>query len=271
MNKLHCIKLVKHSSLKSTLLMFTLMAYAVFYLSIDCNSQNTSVQNLEVMVQLFANGKYEAASTVLEDLAKKHPDNPSIFLWQGRTDFELTRWSEARDAYKRYLELATLPKDKVEAFAAIAKTHREEANCGLAEEWCQKALAIQPNNSDINNLCFEPCEEHDNKNFWNVGLFGICGGGNNWWSWVLGLLIYLPGLLMGSVQTGGFYRVHQEIKNGSIDGAGGISFVMTLIGTAIGFIIFWGIPSSTMKWIVMGSVCLIASGMAWNIATDQSY
>ena len=232
-------------------------------------SQNNSAVNLDLAIQLFTNQKFEHASTILEELAQKYPDSAAVFLWQGHTNFELARWKEARNAYKQYLDLVSTPKNKAEACVAIAKTHRMDSNCGLAEEWCQKAALHRPADTSIENQCKETCKQDSTGGFWKIGLFGICGGRSSWWGWLIGLLIYIPGLFMGAFQTGGFYRSHQLMNNGTTDGAGGAAFIMGIIGTAIGYILFWGIPASTMKWILMGFICIMNGGLAWNVATHQ--
>lgn len=93
------------------------------------------------------------------------------------------------------------------------------------------------------------------------GLAGICGARSVWWGWVIAIFIYVSGLVYGSASTGATARAQMEAQ-GQRAAAPAMAFVYALVGTPIGFMIFWGLPGSVLSWVLLVLVVLIASSIS---------
>jgi len=222
---------------------------------------------IAVATKLHSEGKSEEASSILEALVRSYPKQPEAYLWLGRAEVASGQLEEARDAFRHYADLSTSPKSKAEGYRGIARTHLKENDRGLAETWYRKAKELQPDDTTLAKEMDEGLREPKKEGseafgFFNQGLFGICGGRSVWWGWVLGLVLYVPALLVGSANSGRSLRAQYEQMNADPRSAAGAAFFMSLIGAGIGFIIFWGLPGSVLAWCLLGTIAMFAGGIA---------
>jgi len=116
-----------------------------------------------------------------------------------------------------------VPDEKVKGYVGIARAHHKEKNVGLAEQFYKKAHELTPSDAQLKKewtdaisgkTSSEPKKDakKDDKEaeiasgFWSIGFFGVCGGRTAWWTWVIGIIIYIPFKLLVACLAGGYCR-----------------------------------------------------------------
>ncbi len=108
------------------------------------------------------------------------------------------------------------------------------------------------------------------QTFFREGIFGMCGGRSAWWGWLLGFAFYIPGVAMGAANAGQIVRRQYLDMGADPDKSGAHAFCCGVIGTPIGYILFWGLPGSFLGWCLLGFVTLMVANIAAAAAVQNA-
>jgi Tetratricopeptide repeat len=101
---------------------------------------------LEAALGLHALGKFQEAGDQLARLVEKFPDGREALYYLGLCRIETKQWKEAREALKRFAELAP---ENPESRRFIGDTFFQEQMYALAAVWYEKSLAIDPKDDEV--------------------------------------------------------------------------------------------------------------------------
>jgi tetratricopeptide (TPR) repeat protein len=90
-------------------------------------------------------GRYEDALTDLNSVLAITPDSYVAVYQRANVEYELGKYAEAKVDFKRMQRLTTRSS---EAYIGLARCAVKENNLGLANEYLDQAVQIDPNNSD---------------------------------------------------------------------------------------------------------------------------
>jgi tetratricopeptide (TPR) repeat protein len=228
---------------------------------------------LERAVSFYSDKHFAEAAAILQSLVESNANRKDAYLWLGHSRSELQDWASARDAYKKYVDLA--PKD-VEGPRGVARTYESEGNRDLALLWYRKALELEPSNERLKqavarldssaappaspvavpslSISSEAKDAPEKKGFWSTGLAGLVGAREVWWGRVLAVILFAFWLLSGAQQ--GTRTIRERMPNVPE----GVFVVYFIVTTAAFYIAYWGIPSGS-GWGLMG-LCILAAVLA---------
>lgn len=229
---------------------------------------------LETAVSFYSEKQYSAAAAQLQSLIESDPTRKEAYLWLGQTRAELQDWAAAREAYKKYADLA--PQD-VEGPRGVARSYEGEGQKDLALLWYRKALELEPGNQRLRQTVDQlaqddpaagppqpspkpPAPTPARKGFWQEGVAGLLGARNVWWGRVIAVVIFAIWLLHGAQQ--GTRMLKERMPNLP---SGAIAFQYVL-STVLLYILYWGIPDG-FEWGLMGLSLL--AGLTVVRATSQ--
>ena len=86
---------------------------------------------------------------------------------------------------------------------------------------------------------------------------------------MIGLIVYVPGLIWGAICSGAMARAQADASHGDAGVAAGTAFFSSGIGTGLGFIVFWGLPAGPIGWCVLGGVAILTALIAASAAKAQ--
>ena len=231
---------------------------------------------LETGVSLYADKKYSEAASYFETLTRDHPERGEAFLWLGQARANLKDWQAAREAYKRYVELA--PKD-AEGPRGVARTYEAEGQNELAVLWYQRARSIEPANAEIKaaierlaaastpdaaqpppvkaapSTAPPKPSEASRTTFWYVGLAGIVGARTVWWGRLIALFIFTLTLVNGSAMNGKMLNEKMPHVPASA------LMITTALGVSVSYVVWWGIPDG-WRWALLGACVIVGVGAA---------
>ncbi|MCP4896796.1 MAG: tetratricopeptide repeat protein, partial [bacterium] len=236
----------------------------------NVDAYDTDLQNA---VRLYSERHLPEASRILERLTSMNPERKEAYLWLGKTNYRLEQWPAAQAALETYTQLAPTDPDGPRV---LARTYLGEANHELAVLWFKKALDLAPDNDDIRwelertqrlldgtEEIGQPAIVEDDEakpGFWRKGVGGLLGARKALWTRIIAIAIYGIMSLLGSVQSA---AVNSNLYGSN---AGAASFFSGIFGGSFFYILFWGIPSVTMAWVVAGVwifvLALISAGVA---------
>ncbi len=243
-------------------------------------AQNAST--LDKAVELYAAEKYEDAAFLLQQFTSSHPDAKEGFFWLGRTQLRLQNQESAKQALRRYLELA--PNGDVQVFRDLAALYERNGEASLALLYYRKALDLEPRNTTLREAVARldragappaldspaaagpavavPAEAGGKRNrppdeelgFWKKGLAGVCQARRVWWGRLLAVVLFAFWLINSS------FGLARNIRASSIPRAGLLSGAVPSV--AILYILYWGVPINAVGWLLMGLSCLISLTVA---------
>jgi tetratricopeptide (TPR) repeat protein len=229
---------------------------------------------LEKAVSFYSDKQYSAAAAQLQPLVESDPTRKEAYLWLGHARAELQDWTAAREAYKKYAELA--PKD-IEGPRGVARSYEGEGKKDLALLWYRKALELEPGNKrlrrTVDQLANEdpseglpqsssgpPAAAQTREGFWKEGVAGRLGARNVWWGRLIAVVLFAMWLLNGA-QHG--TRILKERMPNLSSGAVALQYAFS---TVLLYIVYWGIPDG-FEWGLM-ALSLLA-GLTVVRATSQ--
>ena len=230
---------------------------------------------LEQAMSPYSERRDEEAAVLLRALTMRYPDRKEAFLWLGHAEFRLGHWEPAREAYKRYHELA--PQDALGPHR-VAKTYEAEGNRTLEEFWLRKVLDIESDNKEARSRVDQltggpdvppppaagaPEDPDAGRPFLKKGLVGLCGARKVWWGKLIAAVIFGLGWMSGVVHTGIVSNKVSEM--GGCGGAAG-AFIGFLFGQSIWWILYWGVPRIWWVWCCMAGLILVGSALAAGVA-----
>ena len=246
----------------------------------DAGAGEASVEAaVEKAVRLYTEEKYSEAADVLEEWKTRSPDSKEVFVWLGRCRMKLRQYTEAREAYKKYCDLA--PED-IEGPTGVARTYRHQGDQELAELWYERALELEPSNAELEDelaqvrrgeLGPEPSPggtpqgaagaapvQEEKVGFWRQGVAGVCGARNSTGGRVLAVIIFVVMALAGAAQGGVLFAGMYG------EAAPGFAFFGTWLGTGFFYVLYWGWPSSGGQWFWMIAYIVVATLICTGVA-----
>ncbi len=235
----------------------------------DLRGQDLSAANadydvrLEKGVELYSQSKYAEAEVFFLNLTNSAAARKEAYLWLGHALSKQGKWAQARDALKRYGELA--PND-TEGLIQTARSYEAENNKALAKLWYKKAQDRDPKSEQIRKALEqldhegavvvpppEAANHQSNSNnsppsdatFWNTGLAGVTGARSVWW----GRAIVLMFMVMGIV--GGWNNVARMRERHPLLPPFGF-FLAAAFGAVVSYVLLWGIPAG-WNWAWLGA------------------
>jgi tetratricopeptide (TPR) repeat protein len=246
---------------------------------------------LEQGIQFYSDNKFEEAAAGLESLTETNPNNKEAFLWLAQAESHLQNWNSAREAFRRYSELA--PRD-AQGPRGVGKTYEAEGNTTLALMWYRRAQDIEPANAEIAAALKrvgqtqsqaapvsapstpqssqpaavkpQPASPHPVPaaagGFWQVGLAGVLGARTVWWGRLIVLVIFVFTLLNGSHMQGKtMVERMPEVPNA-------VLLALSAIAASMAYVLWWGIPDG-WRWGFLAA-CVLASMGGTSFAARQA-
>lgn len=220
---------------------------------------DTYQDRLEKAVSFYSEQQYSAAAAQLQPLIESEPTRKEAYLWLGHARAELQDWTAAREAYKKYAELA--PND-IEGPRGVARSYEGAGKKDLALLWYRRALELEPRNERLRRAV-DQLEAHEDpsaglsqsssepsavsrarKGFWYEGVAGRLGARSVWWGRVVAVVIFAIWLL-GGAQNG--TRMLKERMPNLSSGAIALQYA---VSTVLLYIVYWGIPDG-FEWGLM--------------------
>jgi tetratricopeptide (TPR) repeat protein len=235
---------------------------------------------LEMAVEKYSEQNFGDAVALLTELEVSQPDRKEAHLWMGKAQMRLSNWSAARAAFKSYVQLSS--NDAI-GFQQLANACERDGKPDLALLYIRKANELDPANEEIRKSVVrlealprdaeslsdaqaQPVptnitpsslpaggEVAANKkgSFWRTGLVGLTKVRSVWWGQVIAVIIFGLWSFNGAIQLG------KTAKKMSMPAAA----VMpgSVFGTAVLYIVFWGIPQETIGWTMLALMPLFAA------------
>lgn len=243
-------------------------------------AQNTSA--LDKAVELYAAEKYEDAAFLLQQFTASHPDAKEGFFWLGRTQMRLQNQESAKQALRRYLDLA--PNGDVQVFRDLAGLYEKTGESSLALLYYRKALDLEPRNAllreavdRLDRAGAPPALEtpaaaapaaavpataswkrnrpsDEELGFWKKGLAGVCHARSVWWGRLLAVVLFAIWLINSSFSFARNIRASSMPRAGLLFGA--------VPSVAVLYILYWGVPLNPAGWFLLALSCLISVTVA---------
>lgn len=100
---------------------------------------------LEQALGVYGDGDSARAAQVLEAAIKKHGEIPDLMYWLGCARYKQRQYDEALKSFKRFCEIEP---SNAEGPRWVASTYQQQRKPALAIIWYEKALKIDPANSE---------------------------------------------------------------------------------------------------------------------------
>jgi tetratricopeptide (TPR) repeat protein len=238
---------------------------------------------LERGVELFAGASYEEAAVVFGNLTKSAPDRKEAHFWLGRSLARVEKWTAAREALRRYVELA--PGDS-DGPREMARSYESVDNRELAVFWYKKVLDIAPDDrASVDALrrldqaqaeIAAPAAASSGSSpaappqpevgvaapegartrpagFWGQGLAGLLGARSVWWGRALAVFIFVMPII-NTTFTG------SEMRRRIPTAPAGFLVAIQIPIFLFYYVFFWGLPQGPGDWI-LAAACALAQAL----------
>lgn len=128
-----------------TLLLFLLMVTFAAAQPTARTGNKAWEPELEQALGAYGDGDSAKAANILEVGIKEHGEIPDLMYWLGCTRYKQRRYDEALKSFKRFCEIEP---SNAEGPRWVASTYQQQKKPALAIIWYEKALKIDPTNSE---------------------------------------------------------------------------------------------------------------------------